>query len=264
MKRKGYMCLGLILWILGSSPFPLWGSEESSLFMLKQHQLVYLGEQEKQQYRVMLEKVLDATLYDLEGDGKDELIVLTLNQEEEQAITLKKAHKAYGDELQIYELTFDEAPTLTLQYTSKMREMHPWKIEVGRMEDEQNRPILFVGVYKATRFYEEMMNRPFFVAWNGDFIERKWTGSYLSPHEYKDLIFVDFDQDGYDEVATLEVLADGSYQVSLYKWLTFGFQYLMSSKEVYREASNLTVKQENGKQEIWVQCQADKKKVYFK
>lgn len=97
------------------------------------------------------------------------------------------------------------------------------------------------------------MNRPFFFSWNGEFIERKWTGSYLSHNELMDLVFVDLTGDGADEVAVLEKTPAGTYQVSLYKWLNFGFDYLTTSKQTYPQLGCLKLEKKGEQSKIKLQ-----------
>lgn len=249
-------------------------NQKEYTFKLKDNCLYSLGEikdggqAEGEVSSLLLENVLDIKFYNLDFEGNDELIVLTLAPNEEEEEVFREGHSQYGEKLQLYDLSLEkERPKVTLKYTNYMKSIHPWKIDAGKIDDKDIYANIFVGVYKDTRFYKEVINRPFFLTWNGEFIERKWTGSYLATNEYVDLIFVDFIGDGYDEVAVLERKEDCTYQVSLYKWLTFGFEYLMSSTECYEDAIGIISSKtegEKGTPTIWVQCKDGCKIVKFK
>lgn len=238
-----------------------WIEQEEYAFKIQDNKLYSLGQfqegerEGKENSLLLLDNVLDAEFYNLDFKGNDELIVLTLCEEAEKAY--KEKHSQYGENLVVYELSAKNGiPKITVKYTSNMKAMHPWMIEAGKLDDRKGEANLFVGVYKDTRFYKELLNRPFFLSWNGDFIERKWTGSYLSIREYTDLIFLDFTGDGYDEIAVIEKEENGAYQVSLYKWLTFGFEYLMSSKERFAQAEEIV--------SIPSQIKGEEPKIYVK
>lgn len=187
---------------------------------------------------------IDMVIYDINEDGKEELLLLTLN-EEKQGIE----GKDFGKELQFYELIVEDKVLMPkLMYTNNIGSVQPFMLRGGRLQE--NETSIFVGVYKKTRYYEEIINRPFFFSWNGLFIERKWTGSYLSHNELIDLVFVDLTGDGLDEIAVLEETSRGAYQVSLYKWLNFGFDYLTSSKKKDMPLGRLKVTTEKGKAKI--------------
>lgn len=230
---------------------------------LEDHQLFYSLEEGKRNKVPLLIGVLDATCYDIDCNGIEELIVLMLADEED----FEGKHEAYGNALSIYELSLtDDALQLHLRYTNEIGSQHPWMLAAGKLESGDDYGNLFVGVEKSTRFYQEVINRPFFFTWQGAFIERKWTGSYLSRNEYVDICFVDFDGDGYDEVAALERNEDGTYRVTLYKWLSFGFQPLISSKEHYIGAQ-LIAREQGGNEDkisLWIKDEEGCKKVVFK
>ena len=218
---------------------------------LEEHQLFYSLEEGKMNKAPLLIGVLDATCYDIDCDGIEELIVLMLASEKD----FEGRHEAYGNALSIYDLSLaGNELQLHLRYTNEIGSQHPWMLAAGKLESGDAYGNLFVGVEKSTRFYQDVINRPFFFTWQGTFIERKWTGSYLSRNEYVDLCFVDFDGDGYDEVAALERREDGTYQVSLYKWLSFGFQHLITSKETYEDAEMIACERvaKGSKTIIWV------------
>lgn len=204
---------------------------------------LYIREAKKQGIKPFLqEALLDVAYYDTNQDGIKELLVLTLNEARSQV-----EGRRFGKELRLYSLEMtNEGPIPSLMYKNDIGSVNPFSIRVGKLEAAKDDTTVFVGVYKATKYYKDVINRPFFFSWNGEFIERKWTGSYLSHHELIDLAFVDLTGDGADEIAVLERRSDGTYQVSLYKWLNFGFEYLTSSKKKYTQPGYLRLEESKG------------------
>lgn len=189
-------------------------------------------------------ELVDATTYDLDKDGVEELIVLTQNKEEGKS--------AFGKELQVYTVVASrEGLEATFLYGNNIGSVQPFRISAGSLLEGESH--IYVGVHKATVFHEETMNRPFFFTWNGAFIEQKWTGSYLSKSEPYDVLFIDVSGDGQDEIAVLEKELDGTYQVSLYNWLGFGFQHLTTSTTRHKAGGRLGKAYDKGKVTISVQ-----------
>lgn len=217
--------------------------------VLNKHKLYLENPETKVTKRLLEEPLLDMVCYDMDQDGKKELLVLTLNQEPSGV-----EGRFFGKELQFYTLDIEgDLLKPHLIYKNNISSVRPFSLKAGKLEGDKTDTTLFVGVYKDTKYYKEVMNRPFFFSWNGEFIERKWTGSYLSHNELIDLVFVDLTGDGADEIAVLEKTPQGTYQVSLYKWLNFGFDYLITSKDIYSEAGCLKVDWQKGKTQIKIQ-----------
>ncbi len=216
---------------------------------LKNHQLYIENSITKVISPLLEEPLLDMTCYDINQDGKKELLVLTLNQEFSEV-----KGRSFGRELQFYTLEVEnELLTPYLIYKNDISSVNPFSLRAGKLEPGEAYTNIFVGVYKNTKYYKEVMNRPFFFSWNGEFIERKWTGSYLSHNELMDLVFVDLTGDGADEVAVLEKTPAGTYQVSLYKWLNFGFDYLTTSKQTYPQLGCLKLEKKGEQSKIKLQ-----------
>lgn len=216
---------------------------------LKNHQLYVENSTTKVISTLLEEPLLDMTCYDMNQDGKKELLVLTLNKE-----SSKVKGRSFGRELQFYTLEVEnELLTPYLIYKNDISSVNPFSLRAGKLEPGEAYTNIFVGVYKNTKYYKEVMNRPFFFSWNGEFIERKWTGSYLSHNELMDLVFVDLTGDGADEVAVLEKTPAGTYQVSLYKWLNFGFDYLTTSKQTYPQLGCLKLEKKGEQSKIKLQ-----------
>ena len=216
-------------------------------FILEGYQLYIEPDNTSKKKMLLDEPLVDAVAYDMNQDGKEELLVLTLNQE-----GLDKDGRRFGKELRFYKLEQEEESVEpTLIYRNNISSVKPFMIEAGSLErGEVN---IFLGVYKDTKYYKEIINRPFFFSWNGKFIERKWTGSYLSHNELMDLVFVDLTGDGSEEIAVLEEVRQDVYQVALYKWLNFGFDYLATSKSTYNKQGVLKVGSEAGKCKIKIE-----------
>lgn len=228
--------------------------------LVLKNQQIYVEDSSGKVTRLLLEEsLLDMACYDINQDGKEELLVLTLSQEPS-----KVQGRSFGKELQFYNLEIEEKllkPRLI--YKNDISSVHPFNLRVGKLETGEAYTTVFVGVYKDTKYYKEVINRPFFFSWNGKFIERKWTGSYLSHNELMDLAFIDVTGDGADEIAVLEKTSSGTYKVSLYKWLNFGFDYLTTSKKSYGELGRLKIETQNGKAKIKLLFANGKEEVDF-
>lgn len=216
-----------------------------TLILKNQH--LYIERPNTKELSLFLEEaILDMTYYDLNQDEKEELLVLTLDQDPSPV-----EGRRFGKELQFYVLDVQSGELeATLMYKNDISSVHPFSLRAGKLEKGGAYSNLFVGVYKDTKYYKNVINRPFFFSWNGKFIERKWTGSYLSHNELMDLVFVDLTGDGADEVAVLEKTQSGTYQVSLYKWLNFGFEYLTTSTGHYSKQGVLKLEKQGEQMQI--------------
>lgn len=82
----------------------------------------------------------------------------------------------------------------------------PWCVAIGQMDDKSDIEV-FVGAYRATRYFPEG-TRPYIFTWNHEKQEllRLWTGSYFDSPLFIRAEFIDYDQDGYDEIKILETM----------------------------------------------------------
>ena len=87
---------------------------------LEEHQLFYSLEEGKMNKAPLLIGVLDATCYDIDCDGIEELIVLMLANEKD----FEGRHEAYGNALSIYDLSLaGNKLQLHLRYTNEIEEV---------------------------------------------------------------------------------------------------------------------------------------------
>jgi hypothetical protein len=163
---------------------------------------------------------------DMDGDECDEILLLTLQNQEEDS-----------DELIVLNIdnSTDEL-SLSERFRFPCRGLKPWKIQTSDV-DGDGKIEISLGVYKSTPFYAEMEKRPFIYDWDKDGIYPKWRGSRLS-RPFDDYIFADVDSENRDEIIAIELLADGSKVLASYSWKGFGFEKQGESKS-YSDIINL-------------------------
>lgn len=164
------------------------------------------------QKKLLMENILDFKYAKLKGIG-DAFLVIETESKNQVYEGLE-----VGNWIKFYKYKDGE---VYLKYESDFTKVRPWMIDVGHIDDD-GRDDVFIGAYKKTKFYP-LDKRPFFFNWDGEKLTKKWTGSYINVHELMDMEFVDEDQDGIDEVKTIEQLQDGSKIVNYYKWSYFNF-----------------------------------------
>lgn len=111
---------------------------------LKNHQL-YVENSITKVISTLLEgPLLDMTCYDMNQDGKKELLVLTLNKE-----SSKVKGRSFGRELQFYTLEVEnELLTPYLIYKNDISSVNPFSLRAGKLEPGEAYTNIFVGVYK--------------------------------------------------------------------------------------------------------------------
>jgi hypothetical protein len=161
---------------------------------------------------ILGEIVLDKAYGDIDGDSTNELIVLNKNL----------FHK-YGSEVIIY----NDINGLTEIYREDFSELKPWKIDTGDVDGDGIYE-LSVGIYKETIFHQIMDKRPFIYSYRDNRLLPKWRGSRLS-RPFTDYTFYDLDNDGCDEIISIEILEDGELILNSYKWIGFGVEGFLES-----------------------------------
>ena len=111
---------------------------------------------------------------------------------------------------------------IEMLWLDQNRGYNPWKIRISDV-DGDSQPDICVGVWKKTRFHQIFANRLFIYDWNGREIFPKWLGSRLSS-PFFDFTFEDINQDGVDELISLELQRNGLNRIMSYKWTGFGFE----------------------------------------
>jgi len=157
--------------------------------------------------------VVSSCISDMDNDVHDELLLIVGG----------KGAK-YGQELVV--LSFDGKFKEILRQS--FINMNPWKIQTADVDGDGKKEIS-VGVYKTAKFHPVMAKRPYLYNWNGTAITPKWRGSRLS-RPFDDYIFTDIDNDGMDEIISIEILSDGKKVLNSYNWKGFGFEGIGESR----------------------------------
>lgn len=158
--------------------------------------------------------VLDYAIGDIDGDNQDELLVLS-----------KEVFGKYGKDVVVY----DDVDNLTEIYREDFSKLKPWKIDTGDIDGDGSREIS-IGVYKETIFHPVMAKRPFIYSFKEDSLLAKWRGSRLA-RPFIDYTFYDIDDDNIDEIISIEILENQKMLINSYKWIGFGIEGFMESKE---------------------------------
>lgn len=119
--------------------------------------------------------------------------------------------------------------------------LNPWKIALGDV-DGNGVDEISIGAYKESPLHPVMAKRPFIYSFIDGEIQPKWRGSRLS-RPFIDYNFYDIDQDGIDELISMEILADGRNLINTYKWKGFGFEGFLESED-FQEISELDKRQD--------------------
>lgn len=171
------------------------------------------------------DKIKEYSIGDVNGDGENELIILSGDKKGE-----------YGKNLIIFDLGDNIKEIGRKDFT----ELNPWKIVIGDIDGDGIDEIS-VGVYKESPLHQVMAKRPFIYSFNNGDIQPKWRGSRLS-RPFTDYCFYDIDEDGVDEIISIEILQDEKRIINTYKWKGFGFEGYLESK-VYDDITDLILKE---------------------
>jgi hypothetical protein len=145
-------------------------------------------------------------------------------------LLLSKTAGKYAEDLMILSLVDgkDKIQFKTICNKS-LKTMKPWKIQTCDVDGDGKKEIS-IGMYKTTKFNPVLAKRPFIYQWTGKDIAPKWLGSRLSK-PFEDYIFMDLNQDGKDELVSIEILENGKKVISAYAWKGFGFELIGESSE---------------------------------
>lgn len=218
--------------ILGLS-FLLFPKEESQTFQsddinIKIHKnkiILYNNRDEIIDKLLIKERIKEYCIGDINGDSKNELIILTGNKREE-----------YGKEV----IIFSTGDRINEIGRKNFTDMNPWKIAIGDIDGDGIDEIS-VGVYKESPLHQVMAKRPFIYSFENGGVQPKWRGSRLS-RPFTNYNFFDIDGDGVDEIVSIEILQDNKKLMNSYKWKGFGFEGYLESKS-YDDITNLTLEQ---------------------
>lgn len=167
------------------------------------------------------QKVVSSCKSDLDKDGLEEELYLT-----------KKEDSPYGKDLLI-RTEEKEIGRYNLEA------LNPWKVQVADIDGDGIKEIS-IGVYKTAKFHPVMEKRPFIYNWDKEGLSPKWLGSRLS-RPFDDYIFSDIDQDGMEELISIERLSNGRKVINSYKWKGFGFEGMGESRD-FQEIAALQIK----------------------
>ena len=166
--------------------------------------------------------VISRCISDLDDDEADEILLLTGNSGSEYAsdlLILKIRSNGMDTDRESYEAA--QSISLDLIYKKDMTDLKPWKVQTCDV-DGDGKTEISIGVYKTAIFHPVMAKRPFIYEWHGNAISPKWLGSRLA-RPFDDYIFSDINNDGIDELISIEHLGDGRKAVNSYTWKGFGF-----------------------------------------
>lgn len=184
---------------------------------------------------IMGERVIDYDRGDIDGNGEEELIVVT-----------KSNLSKYGKEVVIYSSEDVEI------YRKDFADLKPWKLVIGDIDGDGVDEVS-IGVYKETIFHPVMDNRPFIYSYKQGRLYPKWRGSRLS-RPFTDYLFYDIDGDDIDEIIAIEILENEEKLINTYKWRGFGFEAFLESESfkdiddlrLYNGSVYMKIKDENG------------------
>ncbi len=159
-------------------------------------------------------KIISSCISDLNNDYTDEILLILGDDGEE-----------FGKEIIFY--SWDEG--LKKMFYQSFEGMNPWKIQTSDVDGDKNREIS-IAMYKETKFHPIPAKRPYIYYWMDNRIFPKWRGSRLSK-PFDDYIFADIDNDGEEELISIEILQNGNKVINSYNWEGFGFEGLLQSNE---------------------------------
>lgn len=239
-KKKIFLLLFLLIFILNNytSVNNIIDNEGSHYFYGIELHNSFLHINNK---RIIDEKVIDFKIYDIDNDSNDEIAVIT-----------KKDSDIYGQYVIIYKI-LNKNETIYLEeiYRKDFLDIKPWKIDICNLDNDGDTDF-FIGVYKDTKYYKDIRNRPFFYSWNGSNLYKKWTGSFFTELDLIDVTFSDYMNLGWEQIAILEKNNQGLYRVGLYSFIGFGFQKIAESV-FYENVKSISSKQITGKKYIYLE-----------
>lgn len=207
------------------------GTEEHVvIFSLNGFNILDKNGKEIGKYQLNGQTIMSSCITDLNGNEGDSIILLT-----------KLNGTKYGNQLLVLSLvqTSDENFQIVQDISQSFKDKNPWKVQSCDV-DGDGRKEISIGVYKSTPFNPDLAKRPFIYSTEGSSITPKWLGSRLT-NPFDDYIFADINEDGKDELISIECLGSGKKEINSYCWDDFGFTAAGNSKE-FDDIRNISAK----------------------
>ncbi|MDR1558865.1 MAG: hypothetical protein LBS84_04035 [Clostridiales bacterium] len=165
---------------------------------------------------------------DVTGDGNEELILLTPSAE-------TTPYGQAGSSLYILDPGKDLIGRHEIISEFDVKDMKPLTVMAGDVNRDGVKEVS-LKVYKTAEYSPEYAQRPFFFNVSRGKLEAVWLGSRLA-RPFVDYALADLNGDGYEEIASLEMAAEG-YLLAAYSWDSFGFTCYAKS-DVHKNIENL-------------------------
>jgi len=169
---------------------------------------------------------------DIDEDENAELLLIRTDDPEAD-LTLDTGER-YGTYVEIYS-DFDfqndiPVPQGDPDHQFDLSEIKPLYIQAGDINGDGITEIA-VCVYKTAEFHPVPAKRPFFYDLLDGGLEPVWLGSRLA-RPFADYTLFDMDDDGIDEIISIEFTEDGNQVLAIYDWKGFGFEVKAVSEEM--------------------------------
>jgi len=165
--------------------------------------------------------IISYCIGDANNDGVDEILFILGDHKKNEN------GEKYGHTLSICKMEYINQikkriiKNVNIDISINLESIKPIKVMVGDINGDGLKEISLC-VYKSTKFHPEMAKRPFFYLLNENDLTPIWRGSSLSRPFYDYELF-DIDEDGIDEIISLEYLKDKKLVLTSYSWDRFGF-----------------------------------------
>lgn len=160
-------------------------------------------------------RVLSAYLADLDRDGSTEMIAITCR-------SIMNGHPLGGKVIVM------QKKQGTFRPVWSQNRLNPWKLRIADVDGDGCKEII-AGVWKKSPKDPVMAKRSFVYSWTGSRMTPKWLGSRLS-RRFVDFDVRDINKDGWAELLALEVSPGKPKRIGIYRWRSFGFDWIGSAK----------------------------------
>lgn len=151
---------------------------------------------------------------DLDNDGKVEIVSINYKR-------MTHGHPMGGD------IIVSDRKDKVIWRQGKL---NPWKLQIGDVDGDGIKEII-VGVWKKSPKDTIWAKRTFIYSWNGKRLMPMWLGSRLS-RRFDDFTVSDVDHDGKAELIALEIAPRNKHRVAVYRWKSFGVEWLGCSNDI--------------------------------